>query len=123
MTPDCGRVTNNLFYFGLMLGSAQLSGNRFLNFGILAFLETPSTIVALFVMTRSVDHALTILSLRQAHNIIKVGTRSASVGLLTPLCSGDRLVGLAVKASTSRAEDPVFESRLRRDFSGVESYQ
>ena len=35
----------------------------------------------------------------------------------------DRLVGLVVKASTSRAEDPEFESRLRRDFFGVESYQ
>ena len=33
-----------------------------------------------------------------------------------------RLVGLVVKASASRAEDPGFESRLRRDFSGVESY-
>ena len=30
----------------------------------------------------------------------------------------DRLVGLVVKASASRAEDPEFESRLRRDFSG-----
>ena len=30
----------------------------------------------------------------------------------------DRLVGLVVKASASRAEDPGFESRLRRDFSG-----
>ena len=29
-----------------------------------------------------------------------------------------RLVGLVVKASASRAEDPGFESRLRRDFSG-----
>ena len=29
----------------------------------------------------------------------------------------DRLVGLVVKACASRAEDPVFESRLRRDFS------
>ena len=28
-----------------------------------------------------------------------------------------RLVGLVVKASASRAEDPEFESRLRRDFS------
>ena len=28
----------------------------------------------------------------------------------------DRLVGLVVKASVSGAEDPVFESRLRRDF-------
>ena len=29
----------------------------------------------------------------------------------------DHLVGLVVKASASRAEDPVFESRLRQDFS------
>ena len=36
---------------------------------------------------------------------------------------GDRLVGLVVKASTSRAQDPGFECHLRRDFSGVESYQ
>ena len=35
----------------------------------------------------------------------------------------DCLVGLAVKASASRAEDPGFESRLRQDFSRVESYQ
>ena len=35
----------------------------------------------------------------------------------------DRLVGPVVKASASRAEGPGFESRLRRDFFGVESYQ
>ena len=35
----------------------------------------------------------------------------------------DRLVGLVIKVSASRAEDPGFESRLRRDFSGVESYK
>ena len=35
----------------------------------------------------------------------------------------DRLVGLVVKASAPRAEDPGFEFRLHRDFSGVESYQ
>ena len=34
-----------------------------------------------------------------------------------------RLVGLVVKASAIRAEDPGFESRFRRDFSGVASYQ
>ena len=34
----------------------------------------------------------------------------------------NRLVGLVVKASASRAEDPGFESRLRRDFSEVVSY-
>ena len=31
---------------------------------------------------------------------------------------GNRLAGLVVKASTSGAEDPGFESLLRRDFSG-----
>ena len=30
----------------------------------------------------------------------------------------DRLVGLVVKVSVSRAEDPGLESRFRRDFSG-----
>ena len=35
----------------------------------------------------------------------------------------DRLVGLVVKAFTSRAEDPGFESCLWWDFLGVESYQ
>ena len=33
------------------------------------------------------------------------------------------LVGLVAKASASRAEDPGFESCLRRDFPVVESYQ
>ena len=38
------------------------------------------------------------------------------------ICWFNRLVGLVVKASASRAEDPGFDSRLRRgDFSGVES--
>ena len=35
----------------------------------------------------------------------------------------NHLVGLVVKVSASRAEDLGFESRLRRDFFGVESYQ
>ena len=35
----------------------------------------------------------------------------------------DRLVGLVVKASASRAEDPGFVSRLRRDCFGAESCQ
>ena len=35
----------------------------------------------------------------------------------------NRLVGLVVKASASGAYDPGFDSRLRRDFFGVESYQ
>ena len=45
------------------------------------------------------------------------------------LCDGGltlnfhHLVGLVVKAFASRAEDPGFESRLRRDLFGVESYQ
>ena len=35
----------------------------------------------------------------------------------------DHLICLVVKASASRAEDPGFESRLLREFFGVESYQ
>ena len=35
----------------------------------------------------------------------------------------DRLIDVVVKASASRADGPGFESRLCRNFSGVESYQ
>ena len=35
---------------------------------------------------------------------------------------GDHLTGLVVKASASRAEDPGFESRLRRDFFSESSH-
>ena len=44
-----------------------------------------------------------------------------SSGLL--LSTQYRLVGLVIKASATRAEDPQFESCLRQDFSWVESYQ
>ena len=36
--------------------------------------------------------------------------------MITNPATLNRLVGLVVKVSTSRAEDPEFESRLRRDF-------
>ena len=42
---------------------------------------------------------------------------------ITTTNSTNRLVGLVVKASASRAEGPGFESRWRRDFFGVQSYQ
>ena len=44
--------------------------------------------------------------------------RHCSQDLSPSLPSHDRLVGLVVKASASGAEDPGFESRLGRDFSG-----
>ena len=50
-------------------------------------------------------------------------TNYMSIKALNGLSINDRLVGLVVKASASRMEDPGFESRLRRDFLGVESYQ
>ena len=43
-------------------------------------------------------------------------------GLLFSASEWDRLIGLVVKVSTSRAEDPGFESRLCQGFPGVESY-
>ena len=42
----------------------------------------------------------------------------ATANTTTPAVAPNRLVGLVVKASDSRTEDLVFESRLRRDFSG-----
>ena len=42
---------------------------------------------------------------------------SAVCSFLGRLTDNNRLVGLAVKASASRAEDPGFEYHLRRDFS------
>ena len=50
-------------------------------------------------------------------------TVTLTATLLALFFSLDRLVGLVVKASASTAEGPGFESRLRRDFFGVESYQ
>ena len=48
---------------------------------------------------------------------------SLSLFLSLSLSLSHRLVGLVVKASASSAGGPGFESRLRRDFFGVESYQ
>ena len=53
---------------------------------------------------------------------LAISPPSSLVPAVTPTTL-DRLVGLVVKASASRAEGRGFESRLRRDFSGVESYQ
>ena len=41
-----------------------------------------------------------------------------SVSVSVSVCLSD-LVGLVVRASTSGAEDPGLESRLRRDYSGL----
>ncbi|XP_076465335.1 steroid transmembrane transporter SLC22A24-like [Babylonia areolata] len=46
-------VTSGLYYYSVMLGSAKLSGNRFLNFALLNLQDIPSTLVALFLMQRS----------------------------------------------------------------------
>ena len=53
----------------------------------------------------------------------KLGLAEAGGDPVSQSPSRDRLVGLVVKASASRAGGPGFESRLRRDFFGVESYQ
>ena len=50
------------------------------------------------------------------------GVRETALLLSRPRTT-HRLVGLVVKAFSSRAEDPGFVSRWRRDFFRVESYQ
>ena len=57
----------------------------------------------------------------QALNRTQLMTRHASSKAPTEVLLihwKDRLVGLVVKASASRVEDPRFESRLRQDFFG-----
>ena len=75
-----------------------------------------------------------IFRLRQTETELKQADRECGLcwGDSFPFCLSfllnfcrlrDRLISLVVKASASRAEDPEFESRLRRDFSEVESNQ
>lgn len=42
------RFANNLVYYGLIMSSAALAGNRFLNFFIMGFVELPAIFVALY---------------------------------------------------------------------------
>ena len=49
---------------------------------------------------------------------MELADRVMSVSAVACSQSHDRLGGLVVKASASRAEGPGFESRLRRDFAG-----
>ena len=60
---------------------------------------------------------------RYRNKIIIISPTSPSPSLFHRFCLSYRLVGLVVKASASKAEDPGFESRLLRDFSGKELYQ
>ena len=79
-----------------------------------------------WIRSRIVSHTVLILPILlvfnpDAHELTAVAISDILLFLLT--CCRDRLVGLVVKASASRAEGPGFESRLRWDFFGVESYQ
>ena len=63
------------------------------------------------------------LSILPSHSIQTRGQPFAALTLKRQAPDSHRLAGLVVKASASRAEDPGFESRLHRDFFGVQSYQ
>ncbi|XP_076465818.1 solute carrier family 22 member 7-like [Babylonia areolata] len=91
-------MTNNLFYYGVMLGSAKLSGNRFLNFGLLALLQIPSTLLALFLMPKfnrrplaCVYGMLTGLSLLISVGLVALG---GGQGLTMTLATVAQYVGM-----------------------------
>ncbi|KAL8565215.1 hypothetical protein ACOMHN_001113 [Nucella lapillus] len=71
-------IANNLYYYGVILGSAQLSGNRFLNFSLLTLMDIPSTFVALFLMPRFNRRPLAF-----SYGILAGSLLLASVGLAT----------------------------------------
>ena len=76
--------------------------------------------------TPLVFHCVAVHLCLWGHTLLAfIGSHIICIYFLTlHLCSSghtsrvDRLVGLGVKASASRAEDPGFKSRLCRDFSG-----
>ena len=73
-------------------------------------------------LVRSISRAQA-LSPRAAGNwMVQHRFSSLSHSLSDVVSSCDHLVGLVVKASATRVEDPGSNCRLRRDFSGVESY-
>ena len=96
-------------------------------------METKATLVRTRVKCVKVysylleDRECKALLLRtQVANFIAKGTIFCSLCTCNSLVDyilPNRLVGLVVTASVPGAEDPGFESRLRRDFSWVESYQ
>ena len=46
------RFTNSVTYYGLLLSSVQLKGNRFLNFFVNGVVEIPANIIYLILIKR-----------------------------------------------------------------------
>ena len=83
-------------------------------------------LMALTGATSGVDNLFAVALICLQHARLRYPGRNIPVtdwciSVKHSLCHHNPL--LVVKASASRAEDPGFESRSRRDFSGVESYQ
>ena len=75
-----------------------------------------------YMVCKSYRWAFLKMSWRVAvNNLREIGSPSLSIEISSE--AWHHLVGLVVKASASRVEDPGFESRLRRDFFRVKSYQ
>ena len=64
---------------------------------------------------------ITVAGTRMVQCVRGCGQNRIEVKRMSCFC--DRLVGLVVKASASRAEGPGFKSCSRLDFFGIESYQ
>ncbi|XP_076465336.1 uncharacterized protein LOC143297051 [Babylonia areolata] len=98
-------ATSSLYYFVVMLGSAKLSGNRFLNFALLNLQEIPSNIVALFLMHRFNRRPLacTYALLACSFLFISVGLSAlGGQGLTMTLATAAQYVGMfAVSGSFS----------------------
>ena len=82
-----------------------------------------------FFLFKSLGHCLNLYQLKHITTKTSKGLFEInSPGFSPSICNVKiidmhRLIGLVVKASASRAEDPGLKSRLRRDFGGIESYQ
>ena len=124
------RVHNSVTVAGMQLGknlrrSPTVNRKRVVCFSILPVMLTIITCfgsLLLFLLLRSQPYLWGSPFLVRFLCMWPVFNPSIEVATFC-LHGWDRLVGLVVKASASRAEGPRFESRLSRDFFGVESYR
>ena len=83
----------------------------------------PVTVTVMIIMNVIVPVTVTVMIIMNVIVPVTVTVVIFIICIVAIRPPSYRLGGLVVKASASRAEDPGFESRWRRDFVGVESYQ
>ena len=129
----CGKILESARYIQIFNKSLFILCHDIVTIDIWHFILF-TVVFSLAEVTRSAESSFFVLRIRgpisesltalencydAVNSDIKVQV-SLNLGQVIVITTPNRLVGLVVKASTSRVEDPGFKSRLCRDFFGVE---